>query len=160
MYVNIKFMSNWIYNPNNGLGKEVLSIEDLPNFEEAVGFVYRITNTVTGRFYIGKKNLYSERKTRISTREKTQTKTRKTFKRVIKESNWKVYNGSCEELSFEIQVAGLSYFKREILEVCCSKKYLGYCEIAHQIKNDVLTSNSYNGNIMGKYFPSDIENYK
>ena len=40
-------MNNWIYKPNNGLGKEVFSIEDLPNHEEAVGFVYKITNTVT-----------------------------------------------------------------------------------------------------------------
>lgn len=158
MCVNINFMKNWIYNPNNGLGKEVISIEDLPNFEQAVGFVYKITNTVTGRFYIGKKSLYSERKTKISNREKTQTKTRKTFKRVVKESNWKKYYGSCEELLFEIEVAGPGYFKREILEVCCSKKYLGYCEVAHQMKNDVLTANSYNGNIMGKYFPSDMEN--
>jgi hypothetical protein len=151
-------MNNWIYNPNGTLPKEVTSIEDLPNYEEAVGFVYKITNTVTGRFYIGKKSLYSERKTKISDREKAQTKTRKTFKRVVKESNWKKYYGSCEELNFEIEIAGPQYFKREILEVCCSKKYLGYCEIAHQIKNDVLTSNSYNGNIMGKYFPSDMDN--
>jgi len=153
-----KIMNNWIYKPNNSLGKEVFSIEDLPNHEEAVGFVYKITNTVTGRFYIGRKNLYSERKTKISNREKTQTKTRKTFKRVVKESNWKTYYGSCAELNEERQIAGDKFYQREILEVCCSKKYLGYCEVAHQIKNDVLTNNSYNGNILGKYFPSDMEN--
>lgn len=151
-------MSNWIYKPNKGLGIDVLSIENLPNHEEAVGFVYKITNTVTGRFYIGRKNLYSERKTKISNREKTQTKTRKTFKRVVKESNWKTYYGSCAELTEEIALTDKKFYKREILEVCCSKKYLGYCELAHQIKNDVLTANSYNGNILGKYFPSDMEN--
>jgi len=151
-------MSNWIYRPNEGLGIDVLSIEDLPNHEEAVGFVYKITNIVTGRFYIGKKSLYSERKTKISNREKTQTKTRKTFKRVVKESNWKSYYGSCAELTEEIAMTDKKFYQREILEVCCSKKYLGYCELAHQIKNDVLTNNSYNGNILGKYFPSDMEN--
>jgi hypothetical protein len=151
-------MSNWIYKPNKGLGIDVLSIENLPNHEEAVGFVYKITNTVTGRFYIGRKNLYSERKTKISNREKTQTKTRKTFKRVVKESNWKTYYGSCAELTEEIALTDKKFYKREILEVCCSKKYLGYCELAHQIKNDVLTANSYNGNVLGKYFPSDMEN--
>jgi hypothetical protein len=151
-------MSNWIYRPNEGLGIDVLSIEDLPNHEEAVGFVYKITNIITGRFYIGKKSLYSERKTKISNREKTQTKTRKTFKRVVKESNWKSYYGSCAELTEEIAMTDKKFYQREILEVCCSKKYLGYCELAHQIKNDVLTNNSYNGNILGKYFPSDMEN--
>lgn len=151
-------MSNWIYRPNEGLGIDILSIEDLPNHEEAVGFVYKITNIITGRFYIGKKSLYSERKTKISNREKTQTKTRKTFKRVVKESNWKSYYGSCAELTEEIAMTDKKFYQREILEVCCSKKYLGYCELAHQIKNDVLTNNSYNGNILGKYFPSDMEN--
>mgnify|MGYP000441935033 FL=1 len=151
-------MSDWIYKLNEGLAVVVLSIDDLPNHEEAVGFVYKITNTVTGRFYIGRKNLYSERKTKISNREKTQTKTRKTFKRVVKESNWKTYYGSCAELTEEIALTDKKYYQREILEVCCSKKYLGYCELAHQIKNDVLTANSYNGNILGKYFPLDMEN--
>ena len=151
-------MSNWIYRPNEGLGIDILSIEDLPNHEEAVGFVYKITNIITGRFYIGKKSLYSERKTKISNREKTQTKTRKTFKRVVKESNWKSYYGSCAELTEEIAMTDKKFYQREILEVCCSKKYLGDCELSHQIKNDVLTNNSYNGNILGKYFPSDMEN--
>ena len=151
-------MGNWIYKPNEGLSMDILCIEDLPNHEEAVGFVYKITNTVTGRFYIGKKNLYSERKTKISNREKTQTKTRKTFKRVVKESTWKTYYGSCAELTEEIAMTDKKFYQREILEVCCSKKYLGYCELAHQIKNDVLTNNSYNGNILGKYFPSDMQN--
>jgi hypothetical protein len=151
-------MSNWIYRPNEGLGIDILSIEDLPNYKEAVGFVYKITNIITGRFYIGKKSLYSERKTKISNREKTQTKTRKTFKRVVKESNWKSYYGSCTELTEEIAMTDKKFYQREILEVCCSKKYLGYCELSHQIKNDVLTNNSYNGNILGKYFPSDMEN--
>ena len=160
MYVNINFMNNWIIKSHSGLGKEIISIDDLPKFEEAVGFVYKITNMVTGRFYIGKKSLYSERKTKISNREKTQTKTRKTFKRVVKESNWKSYYGSCAELTEEIAMTDSKFYQREILEVCYSKKYLGYCEIAHQFKNDVLTANSYNGNILGRYFPSDIENCK
>lgn len=150
-------MNNWKFTTPSGLVKEISCIEDLPNYEEAVGFVYVITNIKTGRFYIGKKNLYSERKTKISTREKTQTKTRKTFKRVVKESNWMSYYGSCKELLEEIAMTHPSFYHREILEVCYSKKYLGYSEIAHQIKNDVLTSNSYNGNILGKYYPSDME---
>lgn len=150
-------MNNWKLTTPSGLVKEISCIQDLPNHEDAVGFVYVITNKKTGRFYIGKKSLYSERKTKISTREKTETKTRKTFKRVVKESTWLSYHGSCKELLDEIAMTDSSYYDRWILEVCYSKKYLGYCEIAHQIKNDVLTGNSYNGNILGKYYPSDME---
>lgn len=151
-------MSNWTYTTESGLTGEVLKIEDLPNSESAVGFVYKITNKITGTFYIGKKSLYSERKTKISNREKVATATRKKFKQVVKESDWKKYWGSCVELKEHVQAFGPNNFSREIIEVCCSKKYLGYCEIKHQIKNDVLTTNSYNGNIMGKYFPGDMEN--
>lgn len=151
-------MSNWIYKEKSGLVREILTIEDIPNSKDAVGFVYRITNKVTNTFYIGKKSLYSERKTKISNREKVATATRKKFKQVVKESDWKKYWGSCVELKEDIQRMGPQYYVREIIEVCCSKKYLGYCEIMHQIKNDVLTANSYNGNIMGKYFPGDMEN--
>ena len=50
--------------------------------------------------------------------------------------------------------------KREILELCCTKKYLNYCELAYQVKNDVLTNNSYNGNILGRYFLKDMQNCK
>jgi hypothetical protein len=151
-------MSNWIYTEKSGLVREILTIEDIPNSKDAVGFVYRITNKITNTFYIGKKSLYFERKTKISIKEKVATATRKKFKQVIKESDWKKYWGSCVELKEDIQLFQSSNFTREIIEVCCSKKYLGYCEIMHQIKNDVLTTNSYNGNIMGKYFPGDMEN--
>jgi hypothetical protein len=151
-------MSNWIYTEKSGLVREILTIEDIPNSKDAVGFVYRITNKITNTFYIGKKSLYFERKTKISIKEKVATATRKKFKQVIKESDWKKYWGSCVELKVDIQLFQSSNFTREIIEVCCSKKYLGYCEIMHQIKNDVLTTNSYNGNIMGKYFPGDMEN--
>ena len=51
-------------------------------------------------------------------------------------------------------------FKREILEVCCTKKYLNYCELSHQVKNDVLKGNTYNGNILGRYFARDMQNCK
>jgi len=151
-------MSNWTYKGKSGLVSEILNIDELPNSKEAVGFVYRITNKVTGTFYIGKKSLYSERKTKISTREKVATATRKKFKQVVKESDWKTYWGSCVELKEGVQIFGVDNFTREIVEVCCTKKYLGFCEVIHQIKNDVLTANSYNGNIMGKYFPGDMEN--
>lgn len=139
---------------------KVISIDQLPNHKSIVGFVYKITNTETGKFYIGKKDLYHSRKTKISKREKVSTGTRKVFKRVVKESDWLSYYGSSKDLKDDIEKLGKEKFKREILELCCSKKYLSYCELKHQILNDVLVKDSYNGNIMGKFYSRDMQNCK
>ncbi len=144
-------MKDWSYKK-----KSVKSIEDFPQNEDMIGFVYRITNVLTGKFYIGKKSLRHSRKTRISKTEKLATATRKTFKVVIKESDWKTYCGSSKDLTADIKKQGGEHFKREIVELCYSKKSLSYCEMKHQVLNDVLTTNSYNGNILGKFYPKDL----
>ena len=144
-------MNKWILNY-----KAIDSIEDIPDYENVVGFIYRITNARTGKFYIGKKNLQHSRKTRITKKEKLETKTRKTFKKVIKESDWLTYYGSSKELSADVAKYGEAYFTREIVQLCKSKKYLSYCEIEWQIKLDVLRADSYNGNILGRYYKKDM----
>jgi hypothetical protein len=151
-------MSNWILTESKN--KVITKLEDIPNNEHVIGFVYKITHVTTGKFYIGKKSLFASRKTAISKKEKATTGTRKRTKTVVKESNWLSYFGSCKELSEEVLRNGAHNYKREILELCCTKKYLNYCELAHQVKMDVLTSNSYNGNILGRYFARDMQNCK
>ena len=151
-------MENWTLQFDNN--KVVTQLEDLPNYENLVGFVYKITHLKTGKIYIGKKQLEYSRKTAITKKEKAETGTRKRTKRVTKQSNWLDYWGSCKELTAEIKNEGKKMFKREIIEICCTKKYLNYSELSHQIKNDVLNNNSYNGNILGRYFPRDLENCK
>lgn len=146
----------WVLNK-----KSIKSVDDLIYVDKTIiGFVYKITNLKTGKFYIGKKELYHRRKTRISKLEKTRTATRKIFKQVIKESDWIKYKGSCKELLEDIKLLGEEFFSREILETCFSKKHLSYCEVKHQFFNDVLGKNAYNGNILGKFFPSDLTNVK
>lgn len=144
---------NWLYS-----GKPVKDISDLPNHENLEGFVYIITNLVDGRRYIGKKSLYSSVKKKIGVREKAATKTRKTFYRLRKESDWQKYYGSSKELLEDIKTHGKDLFQREILELCCTKKYLSYAEFAWQVKLDVLKNNSYNGNILGRWYTRDMEN--
>jgi hypothetical protein len=148
-------MNNWIYVPS---GEEITKVRQLPNHEATVGFVYKITNLKTGKFYIGQKSLYHSRKKKISATEKRLTGTRKKFRVEIKESDWLLYHGSSKELTSDISKLGSKYFKREILELCCSKKYLSYCELSWQVKLDVLKRESYNGNILGRYFNRDMEN--
>jgi len=144
-------MNYWYYQQS-----PVTSIEQLP--EGATGFVYRITNTKTGKFYIGKKVLFFTRKKKISQRVKKATKTRKTFEQVIKESDWMDYYGSSKELLADIQQYGKDIFEREILEFCCNKKYLSYAELQWQIVHQVLKKDSYNGNILGRFYSRDMEN--
>ena len=136
----------------------VNSIEEIPNYENVHGFVYLIQDLVTFKSYVGKKVLHNVRKKKISQRVKKQTKTRKTYERTVKESDWKEYYGSSKELTTDIQKYGKQRFKRIILELCCTKKYLSYCEVAWQIKLDVLRSDSYNGNILGRYYTRDMQN--
>jgi hypothetical protein len=128
--------------------------------KDVVGFVYKIVNLKTGKFYIGKKSVISKRKTRIGKREKSKTKTRKTFKIVVKESNWKTYTGSSKELNEDIKKLGEKAFSKHIVEYCFNKKYLNFAELSHQIKEDVLKVDSYNGNILGKFYRKDMENKK
>lgn len=139
-------------------GKPVHSIDDMP--KDVVGFVYRIVNVKSGKFYIGKKSVISRRKTRIGKREKAKTKTRKTFKIKIKESDWKVYTGSSKELNADIKKLGEKAFDKQIVEYCFNKKYLNFAEFSHQIKEDVLKVDSYNGNILGRFYRKDMENKK
>lgn len=139
----------------------VTDISQLLNYENLEGFVYKITNLKTGAFYIGKKSLYSSVKKKIGVREKAATKTRKTFHRLRKESDWKKYYGSNKDLQADVKQLGPENFHREILELSCTKKYLSYAEFAWQVKLDVLKMpHSYNGNILGRYYSRDMENCK
>lgn len=141
---------SWIYNK-----KEVKSIEDLP--EETIGFVYIITNLDTGKYYLGKKVLSFSRRSKIGNREKISTKTRKSFKTTVKESDWLSYWGSSLLLKQDIALYGKDRFKREILETVKTKRYLSYLELEYQVKYEVLKKDTYNKNILGKFYQKDME---
>jgi len=138
-------------------GKKVKSLEDLP--ENAHGFVYLIKNMVTEKFYIGKKNLLSVTNKPLTKKELSEiTDKRKSKKKqVIKESNWKTYWGSNKELLADIKEHGQDKFERSILKVCFSKKELTYYEIHQQCVYNVLITNSYNDNVLGKFFRRDLQ---
>lgn len=105
------------------------------------GFVYRITNKVTGRKYIGKKQCYQKIK-----RQPLKGKKRKRIDK--KESDWKIYTGSCNELNSDIQNLGKENFSFEIIRVCNSKWALAYYEIKEQIECGVLLSDDYYNGII------------
>ena len=90
------------------------------NLEDYFGFVYRITNTINDRQYIGKKQLFFT--------ERRKVKGRKNRKVIKKESDWKKYTGSNNELNEEIRQKGGELFTYEILRLCRTKTELGYFE--------------------------------
>ena len=96
--------------------------------EGAYGFVYKITNTHTARAYIGKKLLWFKGKKQVKKRKKS----------ILKESDWRTYNGSSEELQADIVTLGESNFLFEILRFCNSKGECSYYEAKEQFRHDVL----------------------
>jgi hypothetical protein len=145
-------MYNWIYKD-----KEIESIEDFP--EEVKSFVYKITRSVDGKFYIGKKNLYTERTKALTKKELLeQTDKRKSKKKkVIAESDWKDYYGSEITLKNDIKMMGKYSFKREIIHYCTNKKQTTYQEVRYQFEYKCLESdNCYNNQILGKFWKKDI----
>jgi hypothetical protein len=121
------------------------AVSDLP--EDCAGFVYLITNTVTGRMYIGKK-LSKFKTTRYKMH--TQKNGKKVRKRLrgTKDSGWRDYWGSSDALQEDIAQLGKDKFHREILYYCASKAECNYIEAREQFDRRVLESSLYyNGHI-------------
>lgn len=101
--------------------------------ETYCGFVYLITNSITGKMYIGKKML---------TFKKTKT-VKKKKKKFVVESDWKDYYGSNAELNELVEKQGKHNFKREILRLCKSRAECSYYEAREQFIRDVLLKPEY-----------------
>ena len=115
-------------------------IETLP--ENVVGFVYMITNQLTGRKYIGKK-LAKFKKIRLKTsRLKNGTKKKSKIRYEI-DSDWQTYYGSNTVLSEEVKTTGSENFNRQILRYCYSKNELNYWEAKYQFDYGVLLGNDW-----------------
>jgi hypothetical protein len=120
-------------------------VEQLP--EECVGFVYIITNTVSGRMYVGKK-LARFKTTRYKMHtQKNGKKIRKKIRGAVA-SDWQEYYGSSDQLNRDVESLGRDRFQREILYYCRSKAECNYIEAREQFARKVLESNQfYNGHI-------------
>lgn len=113
--------TNWIYNGEL-------------NIEKHFGFIYFITNSITGMKYIGKKG----------------------FKTTGK--NWKNYTSCCKPLNIDIKFLGKDKFTFEIIELCDSKESLSNREYELHTEFNVLQKSEngvklfYNRNIRGEKF--------
>jgi hypothetical protein len=138
----------WLY--------ESKQVDVLP--EDCVGFVYLITNTLTGRKYIGKKLAKFSKTTYKIVKLKNGNKKRKKIRNKI-DSDWQLYYGSSPELSKDIELLGAENFSREILYYCKSKSECSYIEAREQFARRVLESDDYyNGHIQVRVHGSHIKN--
>ena len=107
--------------------------------EEYVGFVYLITNLTNNKKYIGKKLA----KFKVT---KKPLKGKKNKRRSTKESDWRDYWGSSDNLNADVEHLGPENFTREILYYCTSRGELSYLEAKEQFDREVLkTDEYYNG---------------
>jgi hypothetical protein len=132
------------------------TVEILP--EDCVGFVYLITNNITGRKYIGKKLAKFSKTTYKMVKLKNGKKKRKKIKGKI-DSDWLTYYGSSPELTKDVVALGIENFSREILYYCKSKSECSYIEAREQFSRKVLETNDYyNGHIQVRVHGSHIIN--
>lgn len=130
-------------------------VNELP--EDCVGFVYLITNTISGRQYIGKKLAKFSKTTYKTVTLKNGTKKKKKIRSKI-DSDWQEYWSSSDELKKDIASLGRDNFTREILFYCKSKSECTYIEAREQFERKVLESDDYyNGQISCRIHQSHIK---
>lgn len=138
-------MSHWLYK------NEI--VDESP--EGAEGFVYRVTNTITGRMYIGRKYF---------TRTKRKKVKNMVRRRVVKKgSGWQSYTGSNKSLNEDIKNDGIEHFKFEILAFGYTKGQVNFLEEHVQHRLNVLVDERYYNDSIGsrKYIGVRIDdNFK
>lgn len=105
------------------------------------GFIYEITNNITNKKYIGKKQVQKILK-------RPPLKGKKNKRHVIQESDWKTYTGSCNELNNDIKLHEKQNFSFNILRICYNKWELAYYEAKLQFELGVLLSDQYYNGII------------
>lgn len=102
--------------------------------QSSYGVIYKITNNLNGKYYIGKKCLHKGKK-------------------------WENYWGSSKELQADIKQHGKHNFSKDILIYCDSSYELSYYEIDQMIKHNWLNDDCYNQNMSGRYFKSKLNTH-
>lgn len=127
--------------------------------EGAVGFIYRMTipsdDTMGTKIYIGKKNFFSDVKTKLGKKEMPTDKRLKTYKRV-RRTTYKNYYSSNDTIKAYKAAGGK--VTRVILKICYSKLELTYEETRYLFGLNAIKEDNYlNDNILGKFFRKQLK---
>ena len=124
------------------------------DINEYYGFIYRITNTVNGYDYVGRKYFKTIKK-------RPPLKGKKNKRRETVETDWKTYWGSSPRLQADIDLLGKDKFTREIIHLCESRGETNYLEAYYQFKENVLLrENNYNGIIQIRLGKNSVKDLK
>lgn len=144
--MSVEYENPWMYKGSPFTSDDI---------DDNYGFVYRITNTVNQKEYIGRKYFTQKRKPKGSKRK------------VTSESDWKKYYGSSEDLKQDIRRMGKKNFRREIISLHKTLGKVNYEEtkqlFLHNVLIEALDDGSpkyYNNNILGRYMKKDYGDFK
>lgn len=146
---------------------QVTTVDELINNEnfdinEYEGYIYITTILDTGRKYIGKKNFFHNTNVKLGKKELANLPTARgkkpSKKKVTKESDWKTYYGSAQEIKDSVKQYPKERITRTLIRLCKSKKELTYYECKYLFEYNVLEPNSgfINDNILGKFYSKDL----
>ena len=120
---------------------------------EAVGFVYRIT--IDSQIYIGKKQFFSKRKIPKGKKELAAQDGRASKKKlVVKESNWKNYCSSSEDIKKLVDESHVPH--RKMIRVCYSLKEMSYFENKY-LYEIFHMDGILNKNISGTFYSEEVK---
>jgi hypothetical protein len=146
---------------------QVTTVDELINNEnfdinEYEGYIYMTTILDTGRKYIGKKNFFHNTNVKLGKKELANLPIARgkkpSKKKVTKESDWKTYYGSAQEIKDSVKQYPKERITRTLIRLCKSKKELTYYECKYLFDYNVLEPNSgfINDNILGKFYSKDL----
>lgn len=109
------------------------------DFKHFFGFVYIITNLLSGKKYIGCKQFKFKRKKKIV------------------ESDWRTYTGSSKDLNKDIEIYGKNNFDFTIVSLHSCKSLLNYYESKLIFDSDaLLRPDYYNQFVRCRIFSSSL----
>ena len=141
-------------------------VEDLinnPDFntDEYYVYVYLTTNLETNRQYIGKKIFKHTQNKKLGKKELAALPTQRgrvpSKKKIVKESDWKTYYGSADEVKQWAKTTPTDKLIRVVLRLCKTKISLSYYEVKYQMIYGVLENEEWcNDSILGKFYRKNI----
>jgi hypothetical protein len=111
------------------------------DIDDNIGFVYELVDNENGKMYIGKKFFWS-------TRRLPPLKGKNRKRKVVKESDWKTYMSSSNEVIELFENHGFDRFTRNIIHLCKTRGQLSYMELKEQMDRRVLESDDYYNGII------------